>query len=171
MAYTFVWIKDKAGNISPPAGLRRDQLYPDLGDPVNRNDVRLFRIPLTAGQSLKLDFTIQSGDVDVSVFDDFRNPNATRIAVSANNGTTTESVTLTGPGNFQVEVDAIVNSRFTVATTTAVEAVAASSASPSVIAADGDTPIIAGPPAERAAIEDEETDDGTIQIYLPIVVR
>lgn len=54
-----------------------------------------------------------------------------------------------------MEVD-IVNSRFTVATTTAVEAVAASSASPSVIAVGDDTPIIADC-RQRAAIEDEET--------------
>jgi hypothetical protein len=171
VAYAFVWIKDKAGNISRRPGFDVISFIPTSVIQINRNDVRIFRIPLTAGQSLKLDFVIQSGDVDVSVFDDFRNPNATRIAVSANNGTTTESVTLTGPGNFQVEVDAIVNSRFTVATTTAVEAVAASSASPSVIDAGGETPIVAGPPAALAAIEDEETVDDTTLIYLPIVTK
>ena len=171
VAYAFVWIKDKAGNISRRPGFDVISFIPSSVIQINRNDVRIFRIPLTAGQSLKLDFAIQSGDVDVSVFDDFKDPNATRIAVSANNGTAPESVTLTGPGDFQVEVDAIVNSRFTVATTTAVEAVAASSASPSVIAVGDDTPIIAGPPAARAAIEDEDTGDGTTQIYLPIVTK
>jgi len=171
VAYAFVWVKDNAGNISRTPGFDVISFVPTTEIRLRRNDVRIFRIPLAAGQTLKLDFTILSGDVDVEVFDDFTNPNATRIAVSANNGTTAESVTLTGPGKFQVEVDAVVNSRFTIATSTAAEAVAASSASPGVTLLDGDTPTVTGPPAARAAIEDDAPEASAGQLYLPLVVK
>ncbi|MEZ4725680.1 MAG: hypothetical protein R3E79_00940 [Caldilineaceae bacterium] len=161
VAYAFVWVRDGAGNISKRPGFDVVSYIPTTPISLRRNDVRIFRLPLAAGQSLSLTFTPSFGDVDVSVFDDFTNPDATRIALSANNGDEPEQVTLTGPGRFQVEVRAVVNSEFTVAVATDVVASAASAA-PLAPSADG-KPLVGGPPARQAAIDDDTN------LYLPLI--
>lgn len=62
---------------------------------------------------------MDSGDVDVAVFDDFTNVDASRCGLSANNGAVDETVALPGScpvpsGRLQVEIRAVVNSRFTI---------------------------------------------------------
>ncbi|CAN5716289.1 hypothetical protein BH10CHL1_BH10CHL1_33500 [soil metagenome] len=173
-AYAFVWVKDKAGNISRRPGFDFISFVPSTAIDLNRNDVRIFRIPLPAGQNLKLTFTPAFGDVDVSVFDDFTNPNATRIDVSANNGTTPESVIIPGSGTsgkYQIEVRAVVNSRFTISVTPVADAdvAAASAAAPSQANAEPTQPTVAGPPAQQAAIEDDSEQNTTQGIFLPLV--
>ena len=175
-AYAFVWVKDKAGNISRRPGFDFISFVPSTAIDLNRNDVRIFRIPLLAGQNFKITVTPQFGDVDVSVFDDFTNPNAPRIEVSANNGTTPESVTIPGTGTsgkYQVEVKAVVNSRFTITVAPATDAdvAAANAAAPSSANADATQPTIAGPPALQAAIEDDSEQSGSQSVYLPLVTR
>lgn len=152
--YVFVWVKDAEGNISSTPGFDVISFIPDAPVNLNRNDVMILRIPLTAGESVDLTFTPEFGDVDVSVFDDFTNPNANRIALSANNGTTPENVTLVGPGLFQVEVDAITNSRFTI---TFIESLGPNGATRGLTAVpqgDATLPTVGGPPALRSAVED-----------------
>jgi hypothetical protein len=168
-AYAFVWVKDAAGNISRTPGFDVISFIPAGDINIRRNDVRLFRITLTPGQQITFTLPIVFGDVDASVFDNVT-PNATRIAVSANNGTLTETVTFANTfgsnRTFQLEVRAVVNSRFRIAQQTT----AASSAfaiKPDAIAKDmpPGTPLVAGPPALQTAIGDPET------IYLPLVLK
>jgi hypothetical protein len=169
-AYAFVWVKDAAGNISRTPGFDTISFVPATAISINRNDVRIFRIPLAAGQNIKLTVTPTSGDVDVSVFDDFTNPNANRIAVSANNGLTPEVVTLTGPGRFQVQVRAVVNSVFTASVAPAADAATAASATSATSTTADETPlIVAGPPAIQTAIEDDQGGSTTQSVYLPLV--
>jgi YVTN family beta-propeller protein len=154
--YAFVWVKDRDGNISRQPELDVASFIPAGSIEMERNDVRLFRITLSAGQSLTLRFAPSDGDVDVSAFANLAGP--TRCAVSAQNGTAEELVTLGAGGctgtSFQVEVRAVVNSRFTIG----VEAGAAASlsAAPDAVAPGKDVPsepLVAGPPARQAAIE------------------
>lgn len=163
-AYAFVWVKDNDGNISSTPGFDVISFFSD--EPVNldRNDVAIFRIPLADGQTLELTFTPDFGDIDVSVFDDFTDPDANRIALSANNGTVPETVTLIGPGRFQVEVRAVVNSRFTM---TFVESFSLVRTQPLTVPAGGDGtgPLVAGPPALRAAIDDAS------DVFIPAITR
>jgi hypothetical protein len=172
VAYAFVWVKDGAGNISRTPGFDVISYIPSGEIEIDRNDVRIFRIPLAVGQNLTLSFTPQDGDVDVAVFDDFTNPAAQRIAVSANNGTVCEQVTLNAtagqPNKFQVEVRGVVNSSFTIAQAPcATTDVVASAATPEAAHDTPDTPLISGPPA-RAAIEDADTASS---IFLPVISK
>ncbi len=179
VAYAFVWVRDKAGNISRRPGF--DVITFLSNDPIdlNRNDVLILRLPLPSG-NLQLDVDVEFGDVDVSVFDDFTNANATRCALSANNGTSAEQIVLPGscaatPGRFQVEIRAVVKSRFTVSISQNVSEVAMAAAAQSAITnaallADPVKPLVGGPPALLAAIDDEE-DGGTPTIYLPLIQR
>jgi DNA-binding beta-propeller fold protein YncE len=170
-AYAFVWVKDAAGNISRRPGFDVITFVPPTPIELNRNDILILRIPLPEGVSLKVTVTPDIGDVDVSVFSDFTNPNATRIALSAQNGTLPEEVTITGqagqPNRFQIEVRAVVNSRFTIAATPAqaVGAAAAVGLTPNESQADA-PPTVAGPPAQQTAI-----DDHVVDVYLPTVVK
>ncbi len=161
--YAFVWVKDNDGNISSTPGF--DVISFISGDPVdlNRNDVVIFRIPLQAGESVDFTFTPVFGDVDVSVFAPFTDPNAPRVALSANNGTVPEEITLNGPGLFQVEIDAVVNSRFTIEY---VESFSVTGWPPMLpLGGDGAKPLVAGPPALRAAI------DSGASLFLPVIIR
>jgi hypothetical protein len=119
---------------------------------------------LEAGETIDFTFTPAFGDVDVSVFAPFTDQNAPRVALSANNGTVPETVTLVGPGLYQIEVRAIVNSRFTV---TYVESFATFSLPPTTTPLGGDEaqPTVAGPPARRTAIGEPT------ELYLPVVIR
>jgi DNA-binding beta-propeller fold protein YncE/mono/diheme cytochrome c family protein len=173
VVYAFVWVRDGAGNISRQPRFAFISYVPQAPFRLNRNDVRIFRIPLQPGQEQVLSFTPVIGDVDVAVFDDFRNPNATRIALSAKNGPLCEQVTLTGiPGGdnrFQVEVRAIVNSLVQIGLDPCPGgAVSAAASAPEGVHAAPDAPIVAGPPL-RAAIEDEGEDTANL-IFLPVVV-
>lgn len=172
--YALVWVRDTSGNISRQAGFDVISYIPSGPIPLSRNNVIVLRIPLGDGQEQVLSFTPLAGDVDVAVFDDFRNPNATRIALSANNGPVCEEVTLSGPGRFQVEARAIVNSLVEIKLEPCTDEIvrAAAGAEPTGIHQGPEKPIVAGPPALRNAVEDEVEDDeeGDL-LYLPIVTR
>jgi YVTN family beta-propeller protein len=164
VSYAFAWVKDAAGNISRTPGFDVVSFIPATQVGINRNDVRLFRLPLAAGQVMTLTVVPAFGDVDVSVFDDFTNPNASRIALSANNGTLTETVTLFGPGRRQVEIRAVVNSQFNLVVAQGTGLALAEGAPRAPDAEAPATPLIAGPPALQTAIDDWKT-------HLPLVAR
>jgi DNA-binding beta-propeller fold protein YncE/mono/diheme cytochrome c family protein len=170
VAYAFVWVKDKAGNISKEPGFDFINVIPAGERSIGRNDRRVFRVKLTAGQSLSLTVTPTAGDVDTTVFQGITSP--VRCDVSAiRNGTTAETVTVpsalcTGT-EFQIEVRAVVNSRFSVTTAAALAGLLqpqSSGGAPAAAPAD-DTPTVAGPPALQAAI------DGGAPIRLPAIIR
>ena len=169
-AYAFTWVKDAAGNISRVPGFDAVSFIPAAPINIDRNDVRLFRIQSTPNQAFTITVPIAFGDVDVSVFDGVQ-VTSPRIAVSANNGTLTETVVFsnTTAANklFQLEVRAAVNSRFTMAST--VGAATLFSGAPAALAPTKDelpgTPLIAGPPALQTAI------GGPAEVYLPLVLK
>jgi YVTN family beta-propeller protein len=169
VAYAFVWVRDGAGNISAQPGFDVITFIDSAPKTLNRNDVLVLRLPLDAGQNLNITVTPEFGDVDVAVFDDFTNPNAARIALSANNGTTAETVTVSGAGRRQVEIRAVVNSRFTISVTPAAGLTQAASDDVADIAAqtDASAPLVAGPPA-RAAVDDDASGQN---VYLPLTAR
>jgi hypothetical protein len=168
VGYIFAWVKDGDGNISRTPGFDFISFIP--GNPINlnRNDVRIFRISVPTG-SFQLTVTPSSGDVDVSVFQGF-GVNAPRCALSVNNGSQPETVTVpnTTPPNtcsgteFQLEVKAIVNSRFTI--NTVVGASATTTAGEISVAAVSNEPTVGGPPALQTAIGEE-------QLFLPIIIK
>lgn len=178
VTYAFVWVKDKAGNISSTPGF--DVINLANGNPIemDRNDVRIFRFVLPAGIPLTLNFNVDAGDVDVSVFDHFRNLSQapTRCVVSSQNGTADEQVVLPGScaadtedGQFylQVEIRALATSRFTLGATE----VAAASLLTTEIAHDlPTTPTVAGPPL-RAGVDEAEDGGGSGTIYLPLITK
>ena len=166
VAYAFVWVKDQAGNISREPGFDFISFIPGGAIRVNRNDTRLFRI--TTASPLQFTFTPEFGDIDVSVFQGLQ-PNAVRCVVSANNGLQAEVVTI-GSGacsgqEFQIEVRAVVNSRFTIAVAAARGVDTATSGDISTQALPL-KPLVGGPPALRTAIDPD--DDET---FLPIITK
>jgi cytochrome c peroxidase len=173
VAYAFVWVKDGAGNISSVPVFDVVNFVPDTPIDLNRNDVMILRLRLDAGQNLKLTTDLENpqtrgfGDVDINVFDDFTSPNAVRIAASANRGPVNETVSLSGPGARQVEIRALVNSRFTVRIEQAAAAegnMAETPAAPAETAADG-VILVAGPPARPTAIGDPQS------LFMPLLLR
>lgn len=181
ITYAFVWVKDKAGNISNNPGFDVINLITANPVEMNRNDVRIFRFVLPAGSPLTLNFAMAAGDIDVSVFDHFRNPaQATRCAVSAQNGTVDEQVSLPGAcaadtddGRFrlQVEVRAVANSRFTISSEQVATVAVASVDTPDAANEATETITIGGAPL-RAAIEDaDDTATGSGNVYLPVVSK
>jgi DNA-binding beta-propeller fold protein YncE len=175
VAYAFVWVRDAAGNISIVPGFDVISYVPAGEIRINRNDVFILRVPLAEGDSETISVTPLTGDVDLAVFADFTDPEANRIDLSANNGTVCEEVTLTaqaGESNrFQVEIEAIVNSRVEIRLGPCEDAdVSAASINTSdEVRLGPDKPIVAGPPL-RAAIEDEGEDGGAAgALYLPLV--
>jgi hypothetical protein len=174
--YAFVWVRDAAGNISRQPGFDVISFIPDDVVFIRRNDVRIFRIPLAENAApLTLSFDVLAGDVDVSVFDDFIDPGANRIAISAQNGPICEQVTLTPaagqPNRFQVEVHAIANSQVEINLAPCPVLSVAASAVPAEAQQDlPDQPTIAGPPL-RAAVEDEGDQATGSSLYLPIVIK
>jgi hypothetical protein len=170
VAYAFVWVRDKAGNIAKTPGFDFINFIPSGARNINRNDVRVFRLKLTPGQSVSLTFTPTIGDVDATVFQGITNP--TRCDTSAiQNGTVIETVTVPSASctgtDFQIEVRAVVNSRFSVST--AVGLAAVRQVQPAAVVAPAllpdATPLVAGPPALQAAI------DGGAPIFLPMLSR
>ncbi len=172
VAYVFVWVKDAAGNISRRPGFDFISFVPGPSVDINlrRNEFRVFRITLGAGETAIFTFTPSFGDVDVSVFQNLANP--TRCMVSANNGSLPEQVTLgggtcTASTTFQIEVRAVVNSRFRIA----VQQQALSALlipAPSVIGPQkevSDRPTVTGPPSLTAAIDEPK------QLLLPLTLR
>jgi DNA-binding beta-propeller fold protein YncE len=173
-AYAFTWVKDAAGNISRTPGFDVVSFIPATPININRNDVRLFRISTVPNQVLTFTFPIGFGDVDVSVFDNVTT-NANRIAVSANNGAITETVSFTNTfganRNFQIEVRAVVNSRFSITDTASTSLLNLMGLPAGPIAAPSKddpaaTPLIAGPPALQTAIGGEASS-----VYLPLVMK
>lgn len=181
VAYAFVWVKDAAGNISRTPGFDVISYFPGPTTVIslNRNDVRLFRLTLTPGQQITVDFTVLYGDVDVSVFDSVFS-NANRIALSANNGASPESVTFENTTaavrTFQMEAWAVVNSRFRMAfeLSQALRTVLApEELSPDVLTISPTSGsdlnsggmLISGPPALQTGIDD------VFPIYLPALLR
>jgi hypothetical protein len=141
---------------------------PSTNIELSRNDLRIFRITLAAGQSVTLTFTPTAGDVDVSVFQGVSS-SAPRILVSAQNGLTPEVVTFTAPAGgsttFQVEVRAVVNSVFSIGLSQTLAGLAAVG---DVIAPGkeiADAPSVGDPPAAQAAIDVPEST------YLPLLQR
>lgn len=182
VVYAFVWVRDQAGNISRTPGFDVISYMPGPTTSItlNRNDVRLFRLTLTPGQQISFDFTPQFGDVDVSVFDSVFS-NANRIAVSANNGTAPESVTFQNTSasvrTFQMEVRAVINSRFRMAfdlgqaldTSPGAAQEEVDPGLPALDQAEADDlnsgMLISGPPALQTAI------DEVLPVYLPALLR
>jgi len=171
-AYAFAWVKDTAGNISRAPGFDVVSFIPATSINIARNDVRLFRILLTPSQRITFTLPVVFGDVDVSVFDSVQ-INATRIALSANNSTLTETVTFTNTFGanrvFQMEVRAIVNSRFSIQYQQAAASALFADALPvkpdSVADLNDSKPLIAGPPAMQTAIGLPG------EVYLPVILR
>lgn len=167
-AYVFVWVRDAAGNISRAPGFDVISFLPrpDQRVELSRNEVRVFRIALSPGQSLSLTVTPQAGDVDVSVFQGI-GANAARIQVSAQNGLTPETVSFAAGGTsttFQVEVRAVVNSAFLLAATQSLGQLQQGD----IIAPGKEvatTPFVAGPPALQAAVGEPS------EVYLPMTRR
>lgn len=166
-AYAFVWLRDKAGNITSKPGFDFISVVPAANEDVNldRNDTLIIRLRLNAGQSASFTITPSSGDVDVSAFNEAGN----RVAVSANNGTAPETVSVSATANntfFQIEIKAQELSVFRIATTqgAAVELADAVNAigSRKVVS---DTALTIGPPPEQTAIGEVE------EVYLPLVAR
>jgi hypothetical protein len=166
-AYAFVWVKDKAGNISRVPGFDVISFIPSPTTDINmdRNDVRTFRITLNPGQSFSFTATPSIGDVDLSVFQ-----GATRIAVSAQNGTTAETVSFSNTSGtqqlYQIEARAVVNSRFRI--TIAQTLAGLLNASPQSIGPSKlvpNEPLVSGPPALQAAIE------GGQDVMVPVLIR
>jgi|GEM_PF-217445 len=167
VAYAFVWVKDGVGNISRTPGFDVISFIPSTPINRNRNDVMILRLPLAAGQNLQVTAHVVYGDVDIAVFDDFTNPNANRIALSANNGPVDETVSLVGPGRFQVEIRAVTNSRFTISVAPALAArQAGNQSAPALAGLAGGPPLVTGPPALQTAIEEDVQE-----LYLPSVLR
>jgi YVTN family beta-propeller protein len=170
VAYSFVWVKDKAGNISKEPGFDFINVIPAGERSIGRNDRRIFRIRLAVGQSLSLTVTPTAGDVDTTVFQGIGSP--VRCDVSAiRNGTTAETVTVPSASctgtEFQIEVRAVVNSRFSITTAVALAGLLqpqASGGTPAAALADP-APAVAGPPSLQAAIE------GSTLVYVPITRR
>jgi hypothetical protein len=170
VAYVFVWVRDKAGNIAKTPGFDFINFIPSGARNINRNDVRVFRLRLTPGQSVSLTFTPTIGDVDATVFQGITNP--ARCDTSAiKNGTVAETVTVpsglcTGT-DFQIEVRAVVNSRFSVSTAVGLAAAREAQPTAAVVPAllPDATPLVGGPPALQAAI------DGGAPIFLPMLSR
>jgi cytochrome c peroxidase len=158
VAYSFVWVKDKAGNISEEPGFDFINFIPAGERSIGRNDRRIFRVRLGTGQSLSLTVTPTSGDVDTTVFEGIGSP--VRCDVSAiRNGTTAETVTVPSAActgtEFQIEVRAVVNSRFSISTSPAPAGLIvpmASGSAPAAALADP-APAVAGPPSLQTAIE------------------
>ena len=165
-AYAFVWLKDKAGNISKQPELDVISFIPSNQDiAIERNDTRVFRVILNSGQSAN--FTVQPsvGDVDVLLFG-----NGSFVTASANSGTQPESVSFTASANgtvVQIEVRAVVNSIFqiTAAQTAASPQGAAprSSLAPALVGPT--TPLVTARPARQAAIESGQT------VNVPLISR
>jgi hypothetical protein len=163
--YVFVWVKDKAGNISKTPGFDFINFIPAGERSIDRNDRRVFRLRLNAGQSATFTITPSLGDVDVLVFKD-----GSFQSASANSGTAPETVTVTSTANdtlFQIEVRAVVNSRFSVAAAAArAELIQPTVAGGAPAGAVDDTTItVSGPPALQTAIGDARA------INLPMIIR
>jgi YVTN family beta-propeller protein len=163
--YVFVWVKDKAGNISKTPGFDFINFIPPGERSIDRNDRRIFRVRLNAGQSATFTITPSRGDVDVLVFKD-----GSFQSASANSGTQAETVTVSSTANdtiFQIEVRAVVNSRFSVTSTAALAGLlqpAAASSAPAAVL--GDTTItVNGPPSLQTAIGDARP------IHLPALIH
>jgi len=163
--YVFVWVKDKAGNISKTPGFDFINFIPSDSRSIDRNDRRIFRLRLNAGQSATFTITPSLGDVDVLVFKD-----GSFVSASANSGTQVETVTVTSTVNdtlFQIEVRAVVNSKFSVTAATALAGLLqTTTANVGPAAVLGDTTVtVDGPPALQTAIGDARA------INLPAIIR
>jgi YVTN family beta-propeller protein len=163
--YVFVWVKDKAGNISRTPGFDFINFIPSGERSIDRNDRRIFRLRLNAGQSATFTITPSRGNVDVLVFKD-----GSFQSASANSGTQAETVTVSSTANdtiFQIEVRAVVNSRFSVAATAALTGLlrpAAASGAPAAVL-DDTTITVNGPPSTQTAIGDARA------VNLPAILR
>jgi cytochrome c peroxidase len=169
VAYAFVWVRDAAGNISRTPAFDVVSFVPGGPINLNRNDVVILRLPLATGQSVNVTADVQFGDVDIAVFEDFTNPDSARLALSANNGPVDETVTVSGtpaPGRRQVEIRAVVNTRFTLTVVEVAAVASTEGAAPAEALAAGDRPLVGGPPAIRAAITDAPQ---AVEVFLPLI--
>lgn len=171
-AYAFVHVADGAGNVSRFPGFDFINFVTDTTIPITRNDVDIFRVDLNAGETLTLTVIVRSGDVDAAAFKGFKSPaTATRVALSANNGTTTEVVSATGPGDFQFEIVGVVNSRYRIVVTQGV-GVAASPAQVDIVTGSAlNAILIGGPPAEQTAIDGPDAEEDSNDVSLPVILK
>jgi hypothetical protein len=112
-----VVVNAQGGGTSRRAVVAFRVVEPPLPAPVptltlERNEARNIQVSLAAGQVVAVRAVIEEGDVDMSAFD----AAGSRVALSANNGTTTDRIDLSGPGEFTIEFRAVVNSRFRIET-------------------------------------------------------
>jgi YVTN family beta-propeller protein len=165
-AYAFVWVRDKAGNIARDPGFDVISFIPSPTTDIemDRNDVRTFRITLNPGQAVSFSVTPDIGDVDLFVFQ-----SSSLITKSANSGTNVDTVTFSNtsasPALFQVEVHAVVNSRFRI--TANVTLASLLRAAPQVVGPAKvvpTAPLVSGPPI-KAAVE------GGQDVVLPMIRR
>jgi len=166
-AYAFVWVRDKAGNIVSKPGFDFISVLPGANEDVtlSRNDTLIIRLRLNAGQSASFTITPLSGDADAAIF----NADRQRVAVSANNGTAPETVSVTSSANnslFQIEIKAVELSVFRITTTQG--AVVELADAVNTIGARkvvADEPLTSGPPPEQTAIGEG------YEVSLPVVVK
>jgi YVTN family beta-propeller protein len=166
-AYAFVWVRDKAGNIVSKPGFDFISIVPGPTEDVelDRNDTLIIRLRLNAGQSATFTLTPSSGDVDIAAF----NADRQRVAVSANNGTAPETISVTSAANnslFQIEIKAVDLSVFRITTTQG--AIVELADAVNTIGARkvvANEPLTSGPPPEQTAIGE------VYEVYLPIVTR
>jgi YVTN family beta-propeller protein len=176
VAYAFVWVKDGAGNISRRPGFDFINVVPDGTLSLSRNDTRILRITLDPGQATQVTVTPTVGDIDLSVFAGVA-ANAPRVAVSAENGLAPETVAFSVPADgtrtiFQVEIRAVVFSRFTLGVSrVALASLPAQSENIATGKEIPDTPFVAGPPALTSAIEDPNAPGSGLVVRLPMMIR
>jgi hypothetical protein len=166
-AYAFVWVRDKAGNIVSKPGFDFISIVPGPTEDVtlDRNDTLIIRIRLNAGQSASFTVTPSSGDVDAAIF----NAAKQRVAVSANNGTAPETVSVTSSANdslYQIEIKAVDLSVFRISTSqSAIVELADAVNTIGARKVVADAPLTSGPPPEQTAIGE------VYEVYLPVVTR
>jgi hypothetical protein len=163
--YVFVWVKDKAGNISETPGFDFINFIPSDTRSINRNDRRIFRVRLNAGQQITFAVTPSVGNVDLLVFED-----GSFLDASANSGLQQETLTVSSNADdtlFQFEVRAVENSKFSVTTTAALAGLlqpTAVEAGPAAVLGDTSA-TVTGPPSLQTAIGDARA------INLPVIIR
>jgi YVTN family beta-propeller protein len=168
-AYVFVYVRDKAGNISARE-FGFTNLLPSPNEDIELNAEQLiFRVRLNAGQSFTLNATPSAGDVDLAAF---ALPSRQRVAVSAQNGTEPESITVTSNANnslFQIQIKPFGTEgnifRLSVSDAAAVGLQQTNNVDPSKQATLPNAPLVSTPPAAQTEVSDIS------QVFMPLTTR
>ncbi len=109
LRYIQAWVADGAGNICSAPGEARINYIP-LPDTVAEQQTRMFRWPLSAGQTLIATLLTLSGDADLYIWP----PGSASPLLSDLSGIATDSLSLTASvgGDYQVEVFGYQHSQF-----------------------------------------------------------